>query len=96
MDNVKQPDDLSLGELKQVFENLLGNAAWKRLMLAIQAQVDSLQSEIIFSEVTSEADVYRLERRKGMLEGRLSLQNTFAGMLDSIQQDLRNKTGEES
>jgi hypothetical protein len=96
MQSEKQPDDLTLTELKQTFEGLTNNAAWRRLMLAIQAQVDSLQSEIIFSEVSSEADVYRLERRKGMLEGRLSLQNTFAGMLDSIQQDIRNKTGEES
>jgi len=95
MTTEKQPDDLTLSELKQTFELLTSNAAWRRLMLAIQAQVDSLQSEIIFSEVVSEADVYRLERRKGMLEGRLSLQNTFNGMLDTIQQDLRSKTGEE-
>lgn len=93
--HVEQKEELSLSELKESFETLTRLPAWVRLVTAIQGQVDSLQSEILFSEVTSEADLYRLERRKGMLEGRLSIQATAHGMLESILQDLRNKTGEE-
>lgn len=96
MQTEKEPDDLTLKELIDVGQHLTANAVWIRLMLAVQSQVDSLQSDIIFGEVTGEGDVYRMERRKGMLEGRLSLETTLQGMLDSWRQDLLMKTGEKN
>jgi hypothetical protein len=96
MQTEKEPDDLTLKELIDVGQHLTANAVWNRLMLAVQGQADSLQSEIIFGEVVCEGDVYRMERRKGMLEGRLSLAVTLQGMLDSWRQDLLLKTGEKS
>jgi len=95
MELEKEPDDLSLSELLKIAQGLTANAVWIRLCAAIQAQVDSLQSEVLFGEVTSEGDVFRLERRKGMLEGRLSIAGTLQGMMDTWAQDLRNITGEE-
>lgn len=90
----KEPkEEMSLSELKEAFQRLHNSPAWGRLMMAIQGQVDTLQREILFTELTCEGDVLRMERRKGMLEGRLSLVNTAGGMLDAIEQDLRAKTG---
>lgn len=83
-------EEVSRKELLESFQVLTTLPAWRTLTQAVQGQVDSLQSEVLFSEVASEGDVLRVERRKGMLEGRLSLTMTAQGIMDTLAQDIRN------
>lgn len=88
-------EELSLSEQRDLLQALTESPGWRRLMVAIQGQVDSLQNEILFGPVQGTADLYRIERMKGALEGRLALAMTVQGMLDTIQQDIRNKVGDD-
>lgn len=82
-------DPLNIQEKKKEFERLLESPAWRMITVAIQAQVDSLQQEILFSSVGSEGAVYMMERKKGMLEGRLALAATANAMLEDLEIDLQ-------
>jgi hypothetical protein len=85
----------NLAQAKRDWEELISNPAWLSLIQAIQAQADTLQNEILFGPVESTGDLYMAERKKGMLEGRLSITATAAAMLESIgydyQQAVANK-----
>ena len=83
-------DPVNIKERIKEFEALLNTPAWGMISRTIQAQVDNLQNEILFGPVESEGDVYRLERKKGMLEGRLSLAATTLAMLEELEYDLRS------
>lgn len=87
-DELKDP--VNIKERIKEFEALLNTPAWGMISRTIQAQVDNLQNEILFGPVESEGDVYRLERKKGMLEGRLSLAATTLAMLEELEYDLRS------
>ena len=54
----------------------------------VQDQVDTLQNLILFGTVESSGDIYRLERMKGQLVGRLSLTRTMETLLENIEVDL--------
>lgn len=82
-------DPLNIQEKKKEFERLLESPAWRMITIAVQAQVDSLQQEILFSSVESEGAVYMMERKKGMLEGRLALAATANAMLEDLEIDLQ-------
>lgn len=86
LDDPKEP--LNIQEQKKEFERLLASPVWRMINAAVQAQVDALQQEILFSPVEREADLYMLERKKGMLEGRLSLANTAMAMMEELEVDL--------
>lgn len=88
-------DPLNIQEKKKEFESLLESPAWRMITIAIQAQVDSLQQEILFSSVESEGAVYMMERKKGMLEGRLALAATANAMLEDLEIDLQRALDKE-
>lgn len=84
-DEYSEPSNIF--DIKKDFENLLESRAWRMLAEAIQAQVDSMQQEILFGPVESDSDMYRIERLKGKLEGRLSLVATAQAMLENLELD---------
>lgn len=86
MDEYK--DAANIREQKKDIERLLESRAWGMIVTAVQAQADALQQEILFGDVHSEADLYRLERKRGQLEGRLALTATVEAMLQSVEVDL--------
>lgn len=86
-DGMQEPGNFS--ERKRNWERLTENPAWVELIAAIQAQTDTLQQSILFGPVTSEADLYQLEREKGRLEGRLSITATAEAMMQGVEQDLK-------
>lgn len=80
--------ELTLSEWKGAFEALLKNPAFRRLTRAIQGQVDSLQQDILFKTFETESEMWLCERKKGSLEGRLSLMNTCNGILSEIEHEI--------
>ena len=90
-------DTSNLLALKKDWEALLVNSAWVSLIEAVQAQTDRLQNEILFDPVRSAEDLYQVERKKGQLEGRLSITATATAMFEGLCQDLetaQNRKGE--
>jgi hypothetical protein len=85
----QQQEGLPLGEQIALFQGLMAHPAWRILTQAIQAQVDTLQQNILFGSVGSAEDLYKMERMKGSLEGRLSLVGTAMGIIDTLEQDKR-------
>ena len=64
------------------------SSAWAMITQVVQDQVDTLQNLILFGTVESSGDIYRLERMKGQLVGRLSLTRTMETLLENIEVDL--------
>ena len=81
-------------EQKRSWEELFKNRAWVLLQQALQAQTDTLQNEILFGPVGSSGDAYIVERKKGNLEGRLSITGTASAMYEGVCADLNNATGQ--
>jgi len=81
-------DSANISDQKKELQRLLDSPAWGHIIRVIQQQTDSLQNEILFGAITSEADLYMMERRKGMLEGRLSLSSTVETMMENLAVDL--------
>lgn len=97
MDEMTEPGNLS--KAKRDWEDLLKNPAWVQLVEAVQAQTDTLQQSILFGPVRTAEDLYKCEREKGMLEGRLSITATAHAMKESIEVDLNealNRKGSEN
>lgn len=84
-DEFKDPSNI--GELKKDMERLLESRAWRMVCEALQAQADNLQQEILFSPVDGEADLWKMERKKGQLEGRLALAATAQAMMEGLELD---------
>ena len=84
-DEFKDPSNI--GELKKDMERLLESRAWRMVCEALQAQADNLQQEILFSPVGGEADLWKMERKKGQLEGRLALAATAQAMMEGLELD---------
>lgn len=81
-------DVSNLAAAKKDWEVLQTNSAWVSLIEAVQAQTDRLQNEILFDPVRSAEDLYQVERKKGQLEGRLSITATATAMFEGLCQDL--------
>ena len=81
-------DPGNLAGAKKAWEDLFANRAWLSLVGAVQAQVDQFQNAVLFGEVTDTASLYRMERQKGQLEGRLSLASTAQAMYEGVVADL--------
>lgn len=91
-EELREPSNI--GELKKDFERLLESPAWRMLGEALQAQADGLQQEILFGPVDNEGDLWRMERKKGQLEGRLALQATVQAMLEDLELDYQRALAE--
>lgn len=93
IDEYKDADNLA--SAKRAWEDLFANPAWVSLMEAVQAQTDHLQREVLFGRITSQEELFDVERKKGQLEGRLSLTSTATAMYEGLCADLetarRNK-----
>lgn len=79
----------NLASAKRDWENLFENPAWLSLVEAIQAQTDTLQQDILFGPIASSEQLYEVERKKGQLEGRLSITATATAMFEGVCADLR-------
>lgn len=79
----------NLASAKRAWEALLVNPAWVSLVEAIQAQTDALQQDVLFGPVTNAGDSYLMERKKGQLEGRLSITATATAMFEGVCADLQ-------
>ena len=88
MNSDKYEEVGNLASLKRAWEELQKNPAWVSLVEAIQAQTDALQQDVLFGPVTSAGDSYLMERKKGQLEGRLSITATATAMFEGVCQDL--------
>lgn len=77
----------NLAQAKRDWEELISNPAWAQLVKAVQDQVDGLQQQVLFAPITDENNLYMVERQKGMLEGRLSLQRTAQALMESVALD---------
>lgn len=84
-DKYQEPSNIF--ELKKEFENLLESRAWRMVCEALQSQADTLQQEILFAPVDGEADLWKMERKKGQLEGRLALAATAQAMKEDLELD---------
>lgn len=82
-------DPANLQEAKKAWESLFENPAWVSLCEAIQAQADALQHDILFAPVTEQNTAYMQERKKGQLEGRLSLTATAEAIYQDLGIDLQ-------
>ncbi len=89
-------DPSNIRENKKEFERLLASPAWRMIAMSVQAQIDSLQQEVLFATLEGPMDLYMLERKKGALEGRLSLQATADAMLEDLVIDLERAKSEEN
>lgn len=89
MDIEDMEDAGNLSQAKKDWERLLENPAWVQLVRAIQAQVDTLQNEILFGSLQVENYALVTERKKGQFEGRLSLIATAEAMAESVSFDLQ-------
>lgn len=79
----------NLASAKRAWEDLFENPAWVSLVEAIQAQTDTLQQDILFGPIASSEQLYEVERKKGQLEGRLSITATATAMFEGVCADLR-------
>lgn len=64
---------------------LLSSRAWGTLVSMVQEQADGLQNQLLRSPVESVGDVLKMERVKGELLGRLSLTDTVASWVETLQ-----------
>lgn len=87
IEDMQEPGNLA--QAKRLWEDLFENSAWLSLVEALQAQTDSLQRDILFGEVRTAEDLYLIERKKGQLEGRLSVTATATAMFETLQTDLQ-------
>jgi hypothetical protein len=85
-----------LRDLKSRWEVLFSNPAWIQLQQALQEQTDSLQNDILFAPVRSAEDAYGVERKKGQLEGRLSISGTALAMYEGVCTDLEERIGDQN
>lgn len=81
-------DPANILDQKKEVQRLLESPGWGMIVAMVQEQVDALQQEILFGAVCCAEDLYRLERKKGMLEGRLSLQATANQLVEQLDIDI--------
>lgn len=72
-------------------DKLLDDPGFLLLNDLVQAQVDDLQKQILFSRCTSFDSALEQEYKKGQLEGRLAWEATLQAYRSSLQIDLDNR-----
>jgi len=80
-------DPVNILDQKKGMERLLESPAWLMIVATVQEQVDALQQDILFGPVRGQDDFIILERKKGLLAGMLSLQNTAQTILEGLELD---------
>lgn len=78
-------DELSAKITLREVQVLLSSRAWGTLISMVQEQADGLQNQLLRSPVESIGDVLKMERVKGELLGRLSLTDTVASWVETLQ-----------
>lgn len=78
-------DELSVKITLREVQVLLSSRAWGTLVSMVQEQADGLQNQLLRSPVESVGDVLKMERVKGELLGRLSLTDTVASWVETLQ-----------
>lgn len=78
-------DELSAKITLREVQVLLSSRAWGTLVSMVQEQADGLQNQLLRSPVESVGDVLKMERVKGELLGRLSLTDTVASWMETLQ-----------
>ena len=78
-------DELSAKITLREVQVLLSSRAWGTLVSMVQEQADGLQNQLLRSPVESVGDVLKMERVKGELLGRLSLTETVASWVETLQ-----------
>lgn len=78
-------DELSTKITLREVQVLLSSRAWGTLVSMVQEQADGLQNQLLRSPVESVGDVLKMERVKGELLGRLSLTDTVASWMETLQ-----------
>ncbi len=78
-------DELSTKITLREVQVLLSSRAWGTLVSMVQEQADGLQNQLLRSPVESVGDVLKMERVKGELLGRLSLTDTVASWVETLQ-----------
>jgi len=78
-------DELSAKITLREVQVLLSSRAWGTLVSMVQEQADGLQNQLLRSPVESVGDVLKMERVKGELLGRLSLTDTVASWVETLQ-----------
>lgn len=92
MEEMREPGNIF--EQKKAYEDLQSSPAFRKLIGEVQTQVDRLQNEILFGPITCEADLFLMERRRGQLEGRLSIQATLNTLLENLEYDYQQAVKE--
>jgi hypothetical protein len=87
MADTEYQEPLNILEQKKEFERLLDSPAWRILMREVQEQVDHFQRTILFAPIEGEADIFKQERMKGQLEGRLSLEHLVRTKMEQLTYD---------
>lgn len=78
-------DELSAKITLREVQVLLSSRAWGTLVSMVQEQADGLQNQLLRSPVESIGDALKMERVKGELLGRLSLTDTVASWVETLQ-----------
>lgn len=86
-EETRYQEPVNIFEQKKLIENLISSPGFVMLAKVIQAQVDGLQNEVLFSPLKSMDEAFVMERKKGQIEGRLSLMATAEAMLEELQMD---------
>jgi hypothetical protein len=88
-------DSHSLIEQKKALEELASDRAFLHLNSLVQAQVDALQQEILFSPCSNVDSLVSQEYKKGQLEGRLSWARVLETAIANLTLDIQYKQEEE-
>jgi len=80
--------------LRKEFQDLQSSPGWLKLVAILQAQVDRLQTELIYGSPDNPNILAISERVKGKMEGRLSVEATLTGILVDIEEQLKSKQGD--
>jgi len=78
-------DELSTKITLREVQVLLSSRAWGTSVSMVQEQADGLQNQRLRSPVESIGDALKMERVKGELLGRLSLTDTVASWVETLQ-----------
>jgi hypothetical protein len=89
-DDARDPDLVSLIDVKREWQSLLDSPQWGKLVEVLQAQVDELQ-QVLLRPLSSRDEVFVKEFQKGQLEGRLSITNTVETIIAELEVEIERK-----
>ena len=81
-------------EQKTMWEALQSSPAWLKLVIVLQSQADSLQTEVVFRPLSSMDGILQQEFQKGKLCGLLQVSNTVEGILNDLQIEIDSFKGD--